>query len=126
MVSSLVLVDTSSGGFDIPEYAELCARLNEIARTDGMEVAFEYNAQYHPLAQRRFERYPELCEISVPTLVMVGEEDVAFRQPSEVVAKGMPNTRLHIAPQATHTPQEETPEAFNELLIRFLAEVDVR
>lgn len=159
VVSSLVLVDTSSGGFDIPEYAELRARLNEIARSDGMEAAFEYNAQYHPLVQRRFERYPELREISkrrmletsvdgyiyagraisqwqgvtarlgeisVPTLVVVGEEDVAFRQPSEVVAKGMPNTRLHVVPQATHTPQEETPEALNALLIRFLAEVDVR
>ena len=62
----------------------------------------------------------------MPTLVVVGEEDAAFRQPSEVLAKGIPNTRLHVAPQATHTPQEETSEAFNELLIRFLAEVDVR
>ena len=67
-----------------------------------------------------------LGEISVPTLVVVGEEDVAFHQPSEVLAKGIPNTRLHVVPQAIHTPQEETPEAFNELLIGFLTEVNAR
>jgi len=157
VISSLVLVDTSSGEFYIPEYAELHARRCEVARSDGMEAAFEYNARHHPLAQRCFERYPELREISrrrmletsvdgyvyagraisqwqgvtarlgeisVPTLVVVGEEDVAFHQSSEVLAKGIPNTRLHVVPQAIHTPQEEAPEAFNGLLIGFLAEVD--
>jgi len=157
LISSLVLADTSSGWVDIPGYAALQAKLYEIARRDGMEAAFEYNAQHNPLAQKRFGKYPELrhiskrrmCEtsvdgyiyagrailqrqevtarlgeISVPTLVVVGDEDDPFRQPSEVLAKNIPNARLHVVPQAIHSPQEERPKAFNELLIRFFAEVE--
>ena len=48
LISSLVLVGTSSGRIDIPEYAELRARLGEIARMDGMEAVFEYTARHHP------------------------------------------------------------------------------
>ena len=156
LVSSLVLVDTSSAGFYIPGYAELGAKLDEIARRDGMEAAFEYNARHHPMARKRFEKYPEmreiskrrmletsvdgyiytrqamskredltprLGEISVPTLIVVGEEDTPFRQPSEVLATGIPDARLRVVPQASHTPQEDKPEVFNELLLEFLAEV---
>ena len=157
LIGSLVLVDTASGPFDIPGYAELGAELDEIARKDGMEAAFEHNAQHSPLARKRFEKYPEqrgilkrrmremsvdgyvyarraisqrpslttrLGEISVPTLVVVGEEDTPFHEPSEVMAKNIPNATLHVIPQATHSPHEETPEAFNELLIEFLAEAN--
>ena len=155
LIGSLVLVDTASGPFDIPGYAELGIKLDEIARKDGMEAAFEYNAQHNPVARKRFDKYPDtramlkrrmletsvdgyvhargaisqrqlvtaqLPEISVPTLVVVGEKDIPFRQPSEVMAKNIPNARLHVIPEATHTPHEETPEAFNELLIGFLSE----
>lgn len=155
VIGSLVLVDTSSGPFDIPGYAELRAKLDEIARTDGMEAAFEYNAQHNELARKRFEKYPRLREIvkrrmretsidgyvyagraiaqrqrvtarlgeiTIPTLVVVGEEDTPFRQPSEVLAKNIPKARLHVVPQAAHSPQEERPEAFNELLVGFVAE----
>jgi 3-oxoadipate enol-lactonase len=156
LVSSLVLVDTASGPVDIPGYAEVRARLDEISRKDGMEAAFEYNAEHNPLARKRFEKYPRLREISkrrtletsvdgyvytgramfqrqdltsrlgeisVPTLVVVGEEDSPFHPPSQILATGIPNARLHVVPQATHSPQEEQPDAFNELLLGFLAEV---
>lgn len=156
LVSSLVLVDTSSAGFYIPGYAELGEKLNEIACQEGMEAAFEYNAEHNPTARKRFEKYPgareiskrrmletsvdgyvytrqamskredltpRLGEISVPTVVVVGEDDTPFRQPSEVMAKGIPGARLHVVPRATHNPHEDEPEVFNELLLEFLAEV---
>jgi len=63
-----------------------------------------------------------LGEISAPTLVVVGEEDNTFRQPSEILANGIPHARLHVVPEATHTPQEETPEVFNKMITGFLAE----
>ena len=45
MVRGLVLVDTSSGEWDIiPGYAELRAKLDELARTKGLEAAFAYDA----------------------------------------------------------------------------------
>ena len=56
MVSALVLVDTSSGEFErAPGYAELRARLDELARTEGMEAAFEYNAANNPMTRAHFE-----------------------------------------------------------------------
>jgi 3-oxoadipate enol-lactonase len=63
VVGSLVLVDTASGPVNIPGYADMRARLLEIAQTDGMEAVFEYNARYNPLSLRRFEKYPGLFGI---------------------------------------------------------------
>lgn len=131
------MVGTSSGPIEIPAYAELRARLEEIALKYGMEAAFEYKAQHNPMAHKRFERFPELREIvkrraletsldgyiyvrramsrrqflterlgeiSAPTLVVVGEEDFAFRQPCNVLTQGIPYAQLHVVPQATHSP----------------------
>ena len=156
IISSLVLVDTSSGPSYVPGMKELGEKLNEIARRDGMAAAFEYNTQQNPLVQRRFEKYPalrevakrrmletsvdayvhlrkamaeredltpRLGEIAVPALVIMGEEDTPFRQPSEVLADSIPGSRLQLVPQAFHNPHEETPGAFNELLINFLTEL---
>ena len=66
---------------------------------------------------------PRLGEIAVPALVIMGEEDTPFRQPSEVLADSIPGSRLQLVPQAFHNPHEETPGAFNELLINFLTEL---
>lgn len=65
MVTALVLVDTSSGEFErVPGYAELRAKLDELARKEGMEAAFEYNAAHNPMVRERFEKHPELREIA--------------------------------------------------------------
>ena len=64
-VSALVLVDTSSGEFErVPGYEELRAKLDELARTEGTEAAFEYNAEHNAWVRERFEKHPELREIS--------------------------------------------------------------
>jgi 3-oxoadipate enol-lactonase len=156
VVSSLVLVDTASGPVNIPGHADRRGELHAIARTDGMEAVFDYDAKNNPLSLRRFERYPRLfnrskqrmlempvdgyvyigqalseCEdltrrleeISVPTLVMVGEEDFPFQQPSRTLAEDMPNAQLRVVPQALHCPQEEEPETFNQILLEFLTKV---
>ncbi|MFC1955113.1 alpha/beta fold hydrolase [Chloroflexota bacterium] len=156
IISSLILVDTSSGPSYVPGMKELGEKLNEIARRDGMAAAFEYNTQQNPLVQRRFEKYPalrevarhrmletsvdayvylrkamaeredltpRLGEISVPTLVIVGELDTPYHQPSEVMTESIHFSRLQVVPQAFHNPHEETPEVLNELLLNFLAEL---
>jgi 3-oxoadipate enol-lactonase len=65
MVTGLVLVDTSSGEWDrIPGYAELKARLDEIARRDGIGAAFDYDAANNPMRIERFQKHPELREIA--------------------------------------------------------------
>lgn len=65
IVSALVLVDTSSGEFErVAGYEELRAKLDELARTQGMEAAFEYNAEHNAWVRERFEKHPELREVS--------------------------------------------------------------
>jgi len=64
-IKALVLVDTSSGEFEVaPGYTELRAKLDELARNDGMEAAFEYDATNNPMRIERFEKHPELKEVT--------------------------------------------------------------
>lgn len=63
-VAALVLVDTSSGEWDlVPGYAELRAKLDELAMTQGLLAAFEYDAAHNPLRIERFRKQPEQREI---------------------------------------------------------------
>ena len=69
---------------------------------------------------RRADRTDMLHSITVPTLVMVGEDDQ--RTPPAVaghMAGLIPNARLVVLPGAGHLPPIETPEAVNEALRAF-------
>ena len=48
-----------------------------------------------------------LGEIRCPTRVIVGEQDVPFRAPSEELAEGIPGANLCVIPDAAHSPQLE-------------------
>lgn len=62
-----------------------------------------------------------LGEITAPTLVIAGENDVAdFRLIADVLAENIPDARLAVIPDCWHLPPVEKPEEFNELLIDFL------
>jgi pimeloyl-ACP methyl ester carboxylesterase len=64
-LAGLVLVDTSSGQFARdPNYAQLRQKLDELARTQGMAAAFEYDAANNPMRIERFKKHPELRETS--------------------------------------------------------------
>jgi len=70
-LAALVLVDTSSGEFARdPNYAELRQRLDELARSQGMEAAFEYDAANNPQRVERFQKHPELREITRQKMLM--------------------------------------------------------
>ncbi|MCP4754991.1 MAG: alpha/beta fold hydrolase [Proteobacteria bacterium] len=65
MVSGLVLVDTSSGDWDMaPGYEEFRAKLVDLAENDGLEAVFEYDAANNPARIEKFEKHPELREIA--------------------------------------------------------------
>ena len=64
MLVALVLVDTSSGEFvRPPDYARLRQKLDELARSQGMEAAFEYDAANNPQRIERFQKHPEIREL---------------------------------------------------------------
>jgi 3-oxoadipate enol-lactonase len=64
----------------------------------------------------------EIAAIRVPTLVLVGEEDVAT-PPVEArrIHESIPDSKLLVLPGAGHSPTIETPEAVNRAMEEFLA-----
>jgi len=69
------------------------------------------------------DRLPELRQLSVPTLVVVGEQDRPFLDPSRLMAAEIPRARLAVIGGAGHSPQLEAPEAWFEVLLDFLGKV---
>ncbi len=102
------------------EQPVVAARLQEIvsdytwwrARHPGLRRGLQ------PPAAGRFD------EISVPTLVIVGERDLpAVQAASNALATGIRSARLVVLPGAGHMSNMEDPEAFNSAVLSFLAEL---
>jgi len=96
---------------------EVVAEVREImaaARPEGVAAALR------GLAERPDSR-PVLAKIDVPTLIVVGEEDVITPPAlAEAMHAGIKGSRLAVIPGAGHLPNLETPDAFNGALIGFL------
>jgi 3-oxoadipate enol-lactonase len=74
--------------------------------------------------KNRADSVPLLETIDVPALVVVGEHDGP--SPPDVaraMADAIPNSRLEVLPGAGHLSNLEAPEAFNQALESFLAQV---
>jgi 3-oxoadipate enol-lactonase len=65
--------------------------------------------------------YEELDRIRVPTLIIVGQQDVAtVPKRSERMQARIPDSRLVIIPNAGHMTPVEAPQAVNDALEEFL------
>ena len=75
--------------------------------------------------EERPDSTPLLSTISVPTLVIVGEEDLAS-PPEDVksMADRIPGSTFVRIPQAGHLSNMENPAAFNEALLSFLTSLE--
>ena len=54
----------------------------------------------------------QLDQITVPTSVIVGEDDQPFIAPSRAMASAIADARLDVIDKAAHSPQYENPEAW--------------
>jgi 3-oxoadipate enol-lactonase len=69
----------------------------------------------------RADSTPLLPQVSVPTLVITGEEDEMIPvEESQRMAAAVPGAKLVILPNAGHLANVEQPEAFNDALKAFL------
>jgi 3-oxoadipate enol-lactonase len=65
---------------------------------------------------------PQLGQVKVPALVLVGEHDEATPPPmSHELAAGLPHARLQVIPGCAHVPQLQAPEVFLAAIGDFLA-----
>jgi pimeloyl-ACP methyl ester carboxylesterase len=63
----------------------------------------------------------ELATIEKPALVLVGSEDAAYLQAAEVMAAKLPKARSEVVADAGHILNIEKAEAFDRLVVEFLA-----
>lgn len=100
-----------------PEVAARVSRI--IGQPDPRAVAETLRA----LGERPDSR-PLLSRITIPTLVLVGEEDTLTPPDgARVIAAGVPGARLAIIPRSGHLSNLEAAEAFNRELATFLVGV---
>ena len=71
----------------------------------------------------RPDRRGDLGKISVPTLVLVGEDDVITPPAvAKSLAEAIPGARLEVIAKAGHMAPYENPSVANAVILRFLAE----
>jgi len=74
------------------------------------------------LASRPSDLPERLDELTLPTLVITGDDDrIVPTEMSTRLAAELPNAQLVVILQCGHVPQEECPEAFLEAVTTFLA-----
>jgi len=62
-----------------------------------------------------------LSEITCPTTIIVGDEDMPFVGPSAEMAAGIPDARLVVVAGAAHSPQLEEPEQWWSAIVEHLS-----
>jgi pimeloyl-ACP methyl ester carboxylesterase len=65
----------------------------------------------------------DLAAMAVPALVLVGEDDKAYLRAAEVMAAKLPESRYELVADAGHIVNIEQTEAFNRLVLDFLAQL---
>jgi 3-oxoadipate enol-lactonase len=100
-----------------PVIDEFLTRLGRCERS-GVRKAVLAVANREPI-------YDEIDRISVPTLVIVGADDVPTPvDKAKRIAARIPGARLEIVPEAGHSSTVEQPAAISALLEEFLAGVE--
>ena len=66
----------------------------------------------------------DLRALTVPTLVISGDEDEGCLEPSLMLKRTIPTAGLALLPKTGHTCNLEEPELFDRLLERFFADVE--
>lgn len=73
---------------------------------------------------KRPELTPRLSEIHAPALIILGDQDVVTpRDVSDMLNKGIANSKLAVIPNCGHLCNEEQPDTFNSIVGDFLESV---
>lgn len=99
--------------------------LNLIARVVLQQPPEQFIAQIRAILDAPDSLRTELCAVRVPVLVITGSQDsLTPVGDAEELAELIPHARLEVISGAAHGLMAEAPNAFNEAVLRFLAEVD--
>lgn len=126
-MKALVEVMRESGGvLDTPAHQRVLAERPGYAEMGERKSLESADDMFLAMTAELFEqadRLDSLRGLDVPTLVIVGEQDEAFVEPSQRMAAAIPSARLEVIADAGHSPQFENPSAWRAVLIDFLEEL---
>ena len=71
-----------------------------------------------------YELVDDMQKLTVPTLVLTGDEDWPCLQPALLMKRNIPSAALSIMPNCGHTINIEDPDQFNQLVAAFATQVD--
>ena len=86
---------------------------------NGRSLQTDWNsAEYQPLEPPAIGR---LSEISAPTLVIVGDQDLPHASANaELITSNVAGSQMVVIQDAAHLPNLERPEEFNKVVLDFL------
>lgn len=142
------LIDTlnkyeAAGDYSAPEYEEIIHEyLNKkhVCRLDpwpdAVERAFgRINTDIYNTMQganefvftgtlKNWDRWEDLQDITIPTLLLVGRHDTMSVDDIEEMGRRLPHSRVGICEQGSHLSMWDDPKAYFDHLIQFLKEVN--
>ena len=71
-----------------------------------------------------YELKPELQKVSVPSLIVVGDQDEPCLEPGLFMKHHIPHAGLVVMPMTGHTANIEEPALFNQVVAEFLTSVE--
>ncbi len=74
-------------------------------------------------AMKNWDRWNDLPNITVPTLVIAGEQDLLSQDDANTMAALLLQGFVHIVPGASHVPFYENQQDYFQALLKFLASV---
>jgi len=118
LIDLMLDVQTSPHTKKNPEKMEVLKCIMEEATDEGIIKALKAMAE-------RKDNTDLLHSISVPTLVIAGEDDEKVTPPSVVkkIADGIPSAKFLVIPKSAHLPPFENPSEFNNIVIPFVEEL---
>lgn len=95
--------------------------LREINRRMGSTIGLPGFARQTEAAIGRSDSRPDLSQIDVPTLVLVGEDDKLIPpEHSEELAAAIPNAEMVVIPESGHSTTLEQPDLVSSALIAWM------
>jgi 3-oxoadipate enol-lactonase len=99
--------------FYLPDYKDIANKVHPLTLLRDLEAC------------DRFDISARVDELTVPILVMVGEDDdIVKPKMARMFAMSLPNAEFVIVKDGDHTPMVEVWDTFNKLLIGFLSGVE--
>ena len=73
-----------------------------------------------------YDLLDKMRAMTVPTLVLTGDEDWPCLAPSVLMKREIPSAALAVMPNCGHTINLEDPDLFNRIVGDFIVQVDIR